>query len=534
MRKRLAAAFLVGCGLSAGIILLLTGTGVDIPTNQVSDAGDSEFQRRLDSLSAHATIEETSWFEPHYDLLVQALDETNYGAVMWIMATHRRAHVCMNLAPFLESAEGQKRARVASLMWMFSDFLHPEACASMLRLSLDDEIAEPLLSSPAYGDTGKGLMFEQSREEAREAVGVEDDAWRALADSERWERLCQFWAQEAPDVDPTRGFASQQGLLGATVRGDVEEVKALLSKGAEVDERDRQHCTPLHVAARWARCEVAEVLIEHGAAVNAYDEYYWTPLTEAAANGSARMVKILLSHGARVMMADKYHRQLVCFAISSDSVGTAEALVEAGAPVEASWLFGETLLQWAAEKGYTDFEKALLERGALVNGRDVSGQTALHYAAWAGNEAAARVLLEHGARTDAEQYYLRITPLEEAARCGSTGVARLLIEAGADPNCLDVRGETPLHCAAGTSRTETDIVDLLLSAGANPNAKGKAGRTPLHYAAEKGCREVIVALLSAGADVGIKDNEGKTPLDLASEKKHEDVVKLLEEHGAKE
>jgi len=71
--------------------------------------------------------------------------------------------------------------------------------------------------------------------------------------------------------------------------------------------------------------------------------------------------------------------------------------------------------------------------------------------------------------------------------------------AGSDPNARDKDGWTPLHWAAGFSKTPV-VVKALLDAGSDPNARNKDGQTPLHLAASEGdSPEVVKALLYAGA-----------------------------------
>jgi uncharacterized protein len=83
-------------------------------------------------------------------------------------------------------------------------------------------------------------------------------------------------------------------------------------------------------------------------------------------------------------------------------------------------------------------------------------------------------------------------------------VARILIEAGADPNAA-VTGawhrETPLHWAA--SSDDADVAAALIDGGANIQATGAsiAGGTPLDDAVGYGCWHVARLLIERGAPV---------------------------------
>ena len=113
---------------------------------------------------------------------------------------------------------------------------------------------------------------------------------------------------------------------------------------------------------------------------------------------------------------------------------------------------------------------------------------------------------------------------------GKTDLVKKKIESGADVNCKNNDGDTPLHYASAYGHTE--IVKLLLEHGADVDAKNNYGSTPLYGASEKGYTEIVKLLLEYGADVNVKDKYGNTPLDWASSYGHTEIVKLLFENGA--
>lgn len=126
-------------------------------------------------------------------------------------------------------------------------------------------------------------------------------------------------------------------------------------------------------------------------------------------------------------------------------------------------------------------------------------------------------------------------PLCDCERC-STICESLLERCKGRRNTLTVnacngRGETALHVASATSRTE--IVRLLLDAGANVNAMTSENRTPLHLACVNGNVDVTKLLLNcATCNVDARDRDGDTPLHLVTKAGDAKLVNLLLRHGA--
>ena len=54
------------------------------------------------------------------------------------------------------------------------------------------------------------------------------------------------------------------------------------------------------MASRFGHLEVSRVLLDHGANVNARQQNHWTPIHLSASNGHLEIVKLLLERGADV------------------------------------------------------------------------------------------------------------------------------------------------------------------------------------------------------------------------------------------
>jgi ankyrin repeat protein len=323
-------------------------------------------------------------------------------------------------------------------------------------------------------------------------------------------------------------------LIAAAKKGNVEEVKALLEQGADVNATNMAGETPLIWASLKGHTETVKVLVEKGADVNIVSKNGNTALTLAAGWGRAEAVKILLEHGADMsIIANNYQIKqnppkfnnsntpfstakisynALGIAIQGNHVETIIALLE-HIDVNAADHNGRTALMYASVSGFTETAKDLLEKGADMNIVDGNGHTALMHASANGHIETATVLLEKGADVNATDKY---------------GFTALMLASTTQGIQVQMSG-IPIPTPAKAGHIE--MVKVLLEKGAEVNVADKNGRTALmHASAARSNTETVKALLEKGADVNVADKKGKTALSLT---KDESTKELLKAHGAK-
>ncbi len=141
---------------------------------------------------------------------------------------------------------------------------------------------------------------------------------------------------------------------------------------------------------------------------------------------------------------------------------------------------GDKLLIRTASKLYCLTEGAKLDAAAqarLQPGRKASSTTDIWSAVAEGNREEVMRLLKAGVSINAKQPGSGATPLNTAAVFGQIGMAKLLIEKGADVSIANQDGNTALHIASFFAHEE--LVELLLEKGASVSAKNGRGETPL-------------------------------------------------------
>lgn len=119
------------------------------------------------------------------------------------------------------------------------------------------------------------------------------------------------------------------------------------------------------------------------------------------------------------------------------------------------------------------------------------------------------------------------SPLAMATYFNKTDIVRLLLSKKVNPNIASRNEQQayPLHIAAANNHEE--IGKMLLEADADVNAVQLTGETALHFAAQHGNIDLIVALLEFGADTRIVNIKGLTPADLAAEKGFKEIAEIL-------
>ncbi|XP_058132419.1 unconventional myosin-XVI isoform X3 [Dasypus novemcinctus] len=78
----------------------------------------------------------------------------------------------------------------------------------------------------------------------------------------------------------------------------LNDVKHFLSSGGNVNEKNDEGVSLLHMACASGFKEVVSLILEYGGDLNIVDNLYWTPLHLAAKYGQTNLVKLLLMHQA--------------------------------------------------------------------------------------------------------------------------------------------------------------------------------------------------------------------------------------------
>jgi len=140
-------------------------------------------------------------------------------------------------------------------------------------------------------------------------------------------------------------------------------------------------------------------------------------------------------------------------------------------------------------------------------------------------------LIADGADVRVYDLQSKLSTLHIVASFKETNLAKMLLDAGADPNVRDANGQLPLNIAA--EFYNQDIIDLLLEKGANvEEAHKNTLELPIHLAASSGHIKTLQAYIEAGIPASLRNHEGFTPLHQAAYNGKSEAIEYLLSKGA--
>ena len=381
-----------------------------------------------------------------------------------------------------------------------------------------------------------------------------------------WTWLCvKRFAED--DYQPS-GFTD---LILACDLGLVALLKHVLSKGANLDARDKEGATALNRAVEQNNVEVVRILLENGADIEADDwdtpwrdeidedgserevkRFSGRPLMQATMNEEHTMMRELLAAGAdleaRAKVGSLKGQSALHFAIFFGDESTMRILLDGGADVNAR----------IEDRG----QLRGLPRRQLLTKRDFLGiwephatefsipyVTALECAVWQDNVAKVGLLLEYGADPEAE-----ILPNNEDNTTGSSIHSAGVESSVSDTDRGNNGGEDSVRISTtGSGRPGSSRDDDSFS-GSNLNPSNEVERSDQHgkgYDAVEVDSERAIAILDDEIHIGHTFDARLPPRMIVEEWEQtttaiskmtvfhfaisrgvEDIVRLFLQHGA--
>jgi ankyrin repeat protein len=317
----------------------------------------------------------------------------------------------------------------------------------------------------------------------------------------------------------------------ASYYGQVEIVRFLLERSADINIRSAVNNTAMHFAAFTNSAHVITLLLDRGASVKVTNTQGSTPLHFAALSGSLEATKTLIKRRAALDRPNKMGDTPLMLAALNGRLEIVSFLIQNGSDKKLG-VANKSALLAAIEGGHLDVICFLLENGADINtGNTPRGLTPLQLATWKQNLPVVKCLLERGADVNlCSRDEKRLSALHVAVLAGNLEILDYLILAGADLNIRDSKGRSPLCFALDLNKPELAI--HLIRRGANVNTPDFEQCTPLHFAVYQDNLECTKCLVQFGANINHKGPRNITALSAAIEIERIRIVNILVENYA--
>ena len=184
-------------------------------------------------------------------------------------------------------------------------------------------------------------------------------------------------------------------LILAAYDGNLEGVKVLLERGANIDAVTQDGFTALVIASQCGRHVVVKALLERGAKIDAVTQDGSTALMLASQNGHHDVVMSLLEKGANIEAANQVGGTALMVASQCGHHDVVKALLDKGANINAVAQNGITALMLVSQNCHPEIVKLLLQKNPDFTLRDKYGRTALDIAIDEGDSVACAQLLAH-------------------------------------------------------------------------------------------------------------------------------------------
>ena len=390
------------------------------------------------------------------------------------------------------------------------------------------------------------------------------------------------------ELDMSAGHDGYTLLFVAVSHNYVDKVRLLVDMGAKINpERGNLGITPLRKAINEGFVDIVEILLENGAIVErgTLPEKYtkrgintWMEFWEQARSTNPDILRMLKTHEAKKRRAKTLTNYVtrnqkqdipddMTNEIKSYYGGNNNRLKykykQMGGNIE-----GERLIIEILNKDLEEVNKILRESSntnELVNYQNSDGLTPLffafkdfenqhdeHHINFLENTYVPySYLVVHHIINELLKYDVNpnlahnngwgnedgdisaLSPLHQACYFNLVPLVNSLLEKGANPNVVDIDGDTPLHLCMNNfwqvNGSSLEIISRLVTVGtssikADVNQQNNKQETPLYAAAFHGCSEAVRDLLVYKASPDIPSHRGRTPLLIALKCWHNNAI----------
>ncbi|XP_071743996.1 death-associated protein kinase 1 isoform X3 [Lepeophtheirus salmonis] len=318
-------------------------------------------------------------------------------------------------------------------------------------------------------------------------------------------------------------------IFCAIEEGNVAGLDKLLSMAnIDVNQTNKHGEGAVHIAAGLGQMDVLKALANKGANIGLVDNQGDSAVYWAARQGHEDIIQYLVSQGVHINQQNKTGESCLHTACKYGHHAVVEYLSKTHINLDLQDSHLDSAMHVACWHGFPKIVQTLCQAGANANLRNEDGETALHAAASRGHLECLKGLVEDSKVEIDEKDVYGNTPLLLSIRRHYTNVAMYLLHNGVDFDIVNKNGDSPIHIAS--SEGLLGLAQSLCAFGCSVDTSNKNGDYPIHYAAKEGQTEIVRCLCLAGCRIDVRNKENVTPEMAALAQGHgvtSDLIKRL-------
>lgn len=233
---------------------------------------------------------------------------------------------------------------------------------------VDDSTSEQ--AKETLAKSMRGRLYSSGSQASRSPPSLLTVETQSSTDS--WDRRTSVGSEPTTAPTSVLQHTTSVNLLTRIENDDVEMVKYLLRKGADIEQLDEETgFTPLLTAAKLKRTEICQVLLTNNplkADVRAKSKDGRSVLHIALSrSGGEDMIPLLLQHKADPNVADEGGKTPLHYCAENNKKSAAQHLLKVNADMEAVTNGNESALQIAMRRRTRDIVDVLLKAGAEID-----------------------------------------------------------------------------------------------------------------------------------------------------------------------
>jgi len=312
----------------------------------------------------------------------------------------------------------------------------------------------------------------------------------------------------------------------------VDIINTIIHAGADINILNNNGSNALIMITNGlinqSKCEIIKLLIDSTSNINQQDTDGDTVLINLARETSVvafDIITYLLKRKPDINLCNDMGRTALYYVVNntSKSVELIQMLVNAGGDITICD-HTNLLINRAFEKQNLDVIKMVVKLCANIH-HHTKGNTLLHKAAKSPAE-----IMEYALTLGLDvnqKNWEQETPLMVAVDNDQYANIKLLLNAKADQNILDLCGNHVLFKAASLKQPNPKIIKLLIKHGAKIDYVRYTNTTAIFHAMESESQIATITLIKAGCNVNHKNNACNTPLLVATIHNRVNVIKQL-------